>query len=156
MSVQVRSRVTPFTGFDFQVQCCLYLVLLCLALPLSMASSIHYFMRPVSPYDLPTLSFFDDQQVYPLVPRSSLFPLAAISLAIHFGDLISSVLSSVILFRVFQDRSRPLASLRYRLIDTTTSTQETTINASSIFQEQAQRSITRLLGNPGHTIPSLL
>lgn len=52
----------------------------------------YYFMRPVGHDDLPTLSFFDDQQVYPLVPRPSLFPLATISLAIHFANLISFVL----------------------------------------------------------------
>ena len=61
-------------------------------------SSIHYFMRPVSQYDLPTLSSFDDQQVYPLVPRSSLFSLAAISLAIHFWKSYFVCCLPVILF----------------------------------------------------------
>lgn len=118
-------------------------------------SSIHYFMRPLGHYDLPTLPLFDDQQVYPLAPCSSPFPLATISLAIHFGYLISFMLSNC---RPILSLLRPFPTFLWHhaaihlivsTIPTPTPTQEVTVNSPPYhFEEQSQKSIRRLHGSP--------
>lgn len=93
-------------------------------------------MRPLGHYDLPTLSFFHDQQVYPLAPCSSSFPLATIPLAIHFGYLVSFVLSQrppfLSLLRPFSTFLWHHAAIHLIVSTIPTPTQEVTVNSSPL------------------------